>query len=773
MNRFGCHTPASVKAVIDDRAPDELEIILCGNPNAGKSTIFNLLTGGNAHTANYPGVTVEVKHGHMNVGGKRFVILDTPGTYSLSAHTEDEVVTESILLGHNPTACFQVVDATNVARDLYLTVELLELGYEPVLLLNKWDLLRGKSVDPNLQSLEQSLGLKCFPVSARDPRSLVPVREYLSQLAPATAARSSLTKLTLDYGDVLGPFLYEAEADLARRGETLHTPLRFAALRLLTCSLRRVPSLGRRKRGWGFRHGRTPLPCEECGELEGGWRRKLLLRAREAAESCLGQEPAEVAAEQRHTYIRRLLEVSGFPVPQENVPSSLSQQPIPPCSQVGADNLSGEAITTPTCHVSRTDRIDRWLLHPVVGYLAFLAGLWLVFQATFTLGAPLVALLETMVTWFAVATKGVLSFSPFAASLIGEGIIPGVGLVLIFLPNILLLFLALALLEDSGYLARGALLTDGILRRFGLSGRSFIPMVVAFGCNVPAILASRALPTFKDRLITIAVIPWMSCSARLPVYILLAGAFFPPGWGGTVILSIYVLGILVAILAAKLLRNAVAGEAGELLVELPDYRMPRIMASVQKMWSHTWHYLHKAGTVILLAAIIVWFLFTFPQAPQISVRAQLLSAGVDPTAEAILQAQVSHSFAGRIGQALQPVFLPLGFDWRVVVGLIGATVAKEVMLSTMGVVYGVGEAVDAGGERLATAVRERSGLTPLTGLALMVFALFYLPCLPTLGVIFRELKSYRWTLAIAGFHFFTAYALALLTVVVGRMAGLR
>jgi ferrous iron transport protein B len=772
MSPFRYHPQVPPRAVIDDRAPDEQEIILCGNPNAGKSTIFNLLTGGHAHIANYPGVTVEVKHGHTRMDGRRFVILDTPGIYSLSARTEDEIVTESILLGHHPAACIQVVDASNLARDLYLTLELLELGYRPVLLLNKWDLVRSRRLDPSVEALERFLGVKCFAVSAKDPHSLAPVREFLAQVAPDAAARTADAAVEIDYGPVLEPILREAEITLAERGGQLPSPLRFAALRMLTCGLGRGPHRGGRGRGRRMRHGGGP-PCEECGEPGGGWRRHLLLKAREACESQLGQEPAEVAAVQRHAYIHQLLETAGFPAPDTTTAPIPRQKLSATCACIDTAFPSEKQTSPPASHPSRSDRIDRWLLHPVVGYLAFIAGLWLMFQATFTLGAPLVNLLEIAVSWLAVAAKSALAFSPFLASLIGEGIIPGVGLVLVFLPNILILFLALALLEDSGYLSRGALLTDGILRRFGLSGRSFIPMVVAFGCNVPAILAARTMPTFKDRLITIAVIPWMSCSARLPVYILLAGAFFPARWGGTVILSMYLLGVVVAILAAKLLRKAVAGEVGELLVELPDYRMPRLVASIQKMWSHTWHYVHKAGTIILLAAVIVWFLFSFPQTPQATARAQLIAAGDNPTAEAISQAQVSRSYAGRIGRAVEPVFAPMGFDWRVAVGLVGAAVAKEVMVSTMGVVYGVGEGVDAGSQRMVAAVRERSGLTPLTGLALMVFALFYLPCLPTLGVIYRELQSLRWTAAIVGLHLATAYVLALVVVLIGRLMGLR
>jgi len=771
MSPFRCHPQIPPKAIIDDRAPGEQEIILCGNPNAGKSSLFNLLTGGRAHIANYPGVTVEVKHGHTRVNGRRFVILDTPGIYSLSARTEDEVVAESILLSHHPKVCIQVMDASNLSRDLYLTLELLELGYRPVLLLNKWDLVRSQRLDPSVEALGRSLGVKCFAVSAKQPQSLAPVREFLAQLEPDAAARAGDAAIELDYGPVLGPILRLAEETLAERGGALPTPLRFAALRMLTCGLGRGPHHGGRGRGRYRRFAGGP-PCERRAEPGGGWRRHLLLTAREACESQLGQEPAEVAAEQRHAHIRRLLDAAGFPAPDTSIAPAPSQRSAFACESTGAA-ATAEQVAPPQTPTTRTDRIDRWLLHPVVGYLVFIAGLWLVFQATFTLGAPLASLLETVVAWLAATAKSALAFSPFTASLIGEGIIPGVGLVLIFLPNILILFLALALLEDSGYLSRGALLTDSILRRFGLSGRSFIPMVVAFGCNVPAILAARTMPTFKDRLITIAVIPWMSCSARLPVYILLAGAFFPARWGGTVILAMYLLGVLAAVFAAKLLRKAVAGEVGELLVELPDYRMPRVGASIQKMWSHTWHYIHKAGTIILAAAVIIWFLFTFPQTPQATARAEIIASGANPTSEAISQVQVSRSFAGRIGRAIEPVFRPLGLDWRVAVGLVGASVAKEVMLSTMGVVYGVGEEVDAGSQRLVAAVRERSGLTPLTGLALMVFTLFYLPCLPTLGVIFRELMSLRWTAAIVGMHLATAYALALAVVVVGRLAGLR
>lgn len=493
-----------------------------------------------------------------------------------------------------------------------------------------------------------------------------------------------------------------------------------------------------------------------------GWRREMKLRANAECMKQLEEEPAVCIAEKRYEFIHRILLESQ---------AELASAPELPAA-VALALESRKAITAkPPPGESQTDRMDMLLLHPVWGYAIFLLGMWLVFQATFTLAAPLTGMLESGVSWLANATSQGLSFWPLAASLVGGGIISGVGLVIVFLPNILILFFVLALLEDSGYLARGALLTDGVLRKCGLTGRAFIPMVIAFGCNVPAIMAARTMPTFKDRLITIAVIPWMSCSARLPVYILLAGAFFPAKWGGLVMVMLYALGILLAVLAAKLLRVAVGGQAGQLIVELPDYRLPRLRMSFLSMWSQAWHYLNKAGTVILAAAVVVWFLFTFPQSEPLP---PLTDANGSITSAASLAAQqynLGETYAGGIGKVLEPVFKPLGFDWRITIGLLGAAVAKEVMVSTMGVVYGVGENTSPEDKSLLSAVRTNSGLTPLTALALLIFVLLYFPCLPALSLIYRELNSLRWTAAIAGFHFITAYTLAFFVLHLGRMLG--
>jgi len=407
--------------------------------------------------------------------------------------------------------------------------------------------------------------------------------------------------------------------------------------------------------------------------------------------------------------------------------------------------------------------------------------MWLVFQATFTLGAPLMDLIDAGVSWLADASLAALAGVPLLASLVGEGIIPGVGMVLIFLPNIFILFLALSLLEDSGYLARGSLLTDGVLRRCGVSGRSFIPMIISFGCNVPAILATRTMPSFKDRLITIAILPLMSCSARMPVYVLLVGAFFARAWAGAIITLLYFLGIVMAVLLALALRRTVAtGEPGALIIELPDYKTPRILAATKSTWMMGKHYLQKAGTIIFAASIVIWFLFSFPQAPAVTAEnsplgGAALAAEEVPTKSAFATtspaSDIGGTYAGRLGKAIAPFFAPLGFDWRVTVGLIGSTLAKEIMVSTMGVVYGVGEEAEAEDETLIETVRTRSGLTPLTALALMIFALLYLPCLATIAVMYRELGSARWTLAIMGLHFGAAYLLAFLAIQVGRAMG--
>ncbi len=784
-------TPRPAKG-IDDQAPDELNLILCGNPNVGKSTVFNALTGGDAHVANYPGVTVEVKHGHFRTGTVKWVAQDTPGIYSLSAQTMDEVAAETILLDQHPNVCIQVVDTQNLPRDLYLTIELMELGYRPTLILNKWDLAEKSNRTPDVEKLEEALGLKCIPAVANRRASLQPVKDYLASITPDASARVAKPQVQIDYGRVLGDILRDTERQLEVFDSPQSVPARFAALRLLTVGRGEHPGRGggRGRMGAGRGHGRgwrmhRPHPVSGAEPVM-GWRHQLRARAYSECLSQLGEEPVVIVAERRHAYIKAVLRRIGFAADARTreVPVTVGPATGAPASEVAA--TAGEAAATagapPSPPIATTsDRLDRWLLHPVLGWIAFIIGMWLVFQATFTLGAPLMDLIDAGVSWLADASLVALAGVPLLASLVGEGIIPGVGMVLIFLPNIFILFLALSLLEDSGYLARGSLLTDGALRRCGVSGRSFIPMVISFGCNVPAVLATRTMPSFKDRLITIAILPLMSCAARMPVYVLLIGAFFSRAWAGTIITLMYFLGIVVAVLIALLLRRMiVTGEPGSLIIELPEYKMPRPLAAVKGMWLMGKHYLQKAGTIIFAASIVIWFLFSFPQAPatlarsssapNVAVAAEEVLAGEELVTEDTSNV-VGNSYAGRMGKAIAPFFAPLGFDWRVTVGLIGSTLAKEIMVSTMGVVYGVGDEAEAEDETLIETVRTSSGLTPLTALALMIFALLYLPCLATIAVIYHELRSARWTLAIMGLHFGAAYLLAFLAIQVGRVMG--
>ncbi|MCD6282126.1 ferrous iron transport protein B [bacterium] len=759
----------------------------------GKSTVFNALTGGDAHVANYPGVTVEVKHGHFRAGPVKWVVQDTPGIYSLSAQTEDEVAAEAILLAQYPNVCIQVVDTQNLSRDLYLTIELMELGYKPTLILNKWDIAEKSGRAPDVKKLEETLGLKCIPVVASRRVSLQPLKDYLAGVNPDASARVAKAQVKIDYGRILSEILISAERELAAAGGVQPVPARFAALRLLTCGRGQYPGRGGGRgrigagRGRGRGRGRGLIgPYPACGAEPGtGWRHHLRVRAYTECMSQLGEEPVVIVAERRHAFIRAVLQRIGFATGSRPHDDTVMEDVVAGALASGVaaakiePSITSHVMSPPVTTLS--DRLDRWVLHPVFGWIVFVFGMWLVFQATFTLGAPVMDLIDAGVSWLADTSLAALAGVPLLASLIGEGIIPGVGMVLVFLPNIFILFLVLALLEDSGYLARGSLLTDGVLRRCGVSGRSFIPMVVSFGCNVPAILATRTMPGFKDRLITIAILPLMSCSARMPVYVLLIGAFFAHAWAGTIITLMYFLGIVVAVLLALLLRRTVAtGEPGSLIIELPEYKLPRLLAAVKSMWMMGKHYIQKAGTIILAASIVIWFLFSFPQAPatvvangsaaNVAVAAEDLSAG-EELAVGDISGAVGSTYAGRLGKAIAPFFAPLGFDWRVTVGLIGSTLAKEIMVSTMGVVYGVGDEVEAEDETLIKTVRTSSGLTPLTALALMIFVLLYMPCLATIAVMYRELGSARWTLAIMGLHFGTAYLLAFLAIQVGRVMG--
>jgi ferrous iron transport protein B len=656
----------------------KIRIALAGNPNVGKSTIFNALTGSRQHVGNWPGVTVEKKSGFARSGDYEIEVIDLPGTYSLTAYSVDEVVARDYIIDEKPDVVVHVVDATNFERNLYLTTQLMELGVPLVIALNMSDM-----AEKNGTAINRVMMKKFFEIPAvRTVGSKGEGLDELLRTAINEAETSPHHEHAIGYGDRIETLISGLVAVLGN-DPALSTryPPRWLAIRLLE----------------GDENARE--------KIEGS-------PVRDAALAVLAKSDPEeteaVMADRRYEVITALL-------PQ--------------------------VCTTCVRTMNSSDLIDRVITNRWLGIPIFLALMWGAFELTFAAATPFMAAIELAMGYCAELVGSGME-PAWLGSFLGDGIIGGMGSILIFIPNIFILLFLLSILEDSGYLARAAFVMDRLMYSIGLPGKSFIPMLIGFGCNVPAIMATRTIEDPKDRLITILINPFMSCGARLPVYVLFAGAFFPAN-AGTVVFVLYVLGIAVAIGSAWLFRKTILpGKPAPFLMEMPPYRLPTLVTSIMHMWDRGSMYIRKAGGVILFGALIVWGLASLPY-------------GVEYGS--------AESFAGLIGHVLEPLVAPLGFDWKIAVALLFGFVAKEVVVGSLGVLYGTGE----DGGTLSSALLADPHLGPVTAFALMAFVLLYLPCLAALAVIRKETGSWKWTGFSVVYGLVVAYIIAFIIAHVG------
>jgi len=710
----------------------KLTIALAGNPNSGKTTVFNRLTGMRQHVGNYPGVTVEKKQGRCRHDGVDIDVVDLPGTYSLTAYTIEELVARRFIVEEKPDVLVDIVDSANLERNLYLAVQFMELGVPLVLAFNMSDVAKAQGVEFDLGQLARLLGAPIVPTVGTKGQGL---KELLDEVLRVAGGTEPVEPRPVRYGR-------EIEEEIARLQELLEAedaadgyPARWLAIKLLEDD----------------RQVREAVGDE----------RVLRQAERSAAhlERIFGDRPEVVIAGRRYGFI-----------------SGACQEAV--------------RLTVETRH-TLSDRIDAVLTNQVIGLPIFLGLMYVVFHLTFTLGEYPMGWLEGLFGWLG---RTITQFWPpgsesVVKSLLVDGVIGGVGGVVGFLPNILLLFMAIAFLEDSGYMARAAFLMDRLMHRIGLHGKSFIPMLIGFGCSIPAILATRTLEGRRDRLTTMLVLPLMSCGARLTIYALIIPAFFAERWRAPMLWLIYLIGIVLAIASAKLLRMTVLrGEAPPFVMELPLYRLPTLRGLLVHMWDRGWMYLRKAGTVILAISVILWALMSYPKKTAFDrdydgeaaeARAAYLAAGdLLPDGEAACQAklreldhakraeELAYSVAGRIGHGLEPVLRPLGFDWRIGTALIGALAAKEVFVAQMGIVFAVG-AADEGSD----ALRERlqAHYTPLQAFCIMLFCLISAPCVATIAVTRKESGSWKWAALQLGGLTVLAYVVTLLVYQVGRL----
>ena len=758
----------------------QIRIALAGNPNCGKTTMFNNITGAKQHVGNYAGVTVEKKEGYTKFDGHELLFIDLPGTYSLTARSLDELVARNVIVNDNPDVIVNVLDASNLERNLYLAAQLLELEKPMVIALNMADVAEEMGIKYDLKKMAEMTGATIVSTVGR---TNIGTKDLL-EATISVAASQKAPGVTINYGDLLEGKISEL-VELLKQAGTVTYPLRWIAVKLLEKDADVI--------GKVMRFDNTEA---------------VIQKAEAIREEIKDQVDLDVVfQEYRHRF---------------------------------AVEVYNTCLTqAPTQLETRSDRYDKILTHRILGLPIFMVVMWLLFNFVNTVGAIPQGWIED---GFTALQAWVVTVIPEGQlqSLISDGIIAGVGAVLSFVPLILLLFLGISFLEDTGYMARAAFVIDRVMRACGLHGKSFIPLLLGFGCSVPSVMGARILDNYKDRMVTILITPFMSCSARLPVYTLFAAAFFPPEWAGTVVFGVYALGIVFGIVFAKIFRKYLfAGEAEPFVMELPPYHLPTLKATLTHMFERGIMYLKKAGTFILSASILVWFITTYPMdveyskdydalhdqvaqtyemkdaetlahfgittdeqkdqvneivdnmkstvadattqaegageaAPEIEVEddseaPELFndikdenkdlfpaawamyknSANLDAENDKLDKEQASEkleqSYAASFGKAINPVLKPLGFDWKMGVSLVAGLAAKEVVVSTLGTIYAVGGDTDHP-QALTDYLQNDPHFTPLIALTLMLFILIYPPCIAALAVIKRETGSWKWML---------------------------
>jgi len=677
-------------------------VALAGNPNSGKTCIFNMLTGAHQHVGNYPGVTVEKKEGLCRHGDYEMTLVDLPGTYSLTAYSVEELVARNFIMDERPDVVVDVIDSSNIERNLYLATQLIEMNVPLVLAFNMSDIAEQRGLRFDIDQLSRLLEAPIVHTVGNKAKGK---DELLDAVREIIEHHRDRHPHIVHYGDEIeeelgkiGPIVAENEPKLAEK----YGP-RWLAVKLI----------------------------EQDTDITAKIQSQDVLNAAKASAEHLrkifSDEPEIVIADRRYGFISGAC--------QETIKSTVESR-----------------------H-SASDMIDAVVTNRILGLPIFLLLMYIVFFLTFKIGEYPMGWIEWFFGWAGAAIAGFWPAGSDSAirSLLVDGVIGGVGGVIVFLPNILLLFAAIALLEDSGYMARAAFIMDRIMHKIGLHGKSFIPMLIGFGCSIPAIMATRILENKRNRFTTIMVIPLMSCGARLTIYMLIIPAFFADKvlvraglftirTQALMLWMIYLIGIVLAVVCAKVLRLTLfKGETTPFVMELPPYRMPTGKSICIHMWHRGWMYLRKAGTIILGISIILWVAMSYPKPPAESLR--------DLDAEQRQQAALKYSLVGRVGSAMEPAIKPLGFDWKIGAALVGATAAKEVFVSQLGIVYAVGD-VEKGSHNLRRQLQ--ANYSALQGFCIMLFCLISAPCVAAIAITKQETNSWGWAL----FQFFGLTALA-------------
>ena len=711
-----------------------INVALVGNPNCGKTSLFNIASGAHEHVGNYSGVTVDAKEGFFDFQGYHFRIVDLPGTYSLSAYTPEELYVRKHIIEETPDVIINVVDSSNLERNFYLTTQLIDMNVRMVIALNMYDELEASGNKLDYTQLSQLIGVPMVPTVCRRGEGvdklfhvIIGIYEGGDFLSQKGEIRSEILEDLRDWHKTYVPDhefgSHKEEEDARPRGYMRHIHINHGPE--LERSIEEVKKAISQNEDIRHKYSTRFLSI------------KLLENDKEIENfiSTLPNGKEIIAIRNKETLrIRKVMNED-------------SEQAITDAKYGFITGALKETFTDNHLEKEQTTRvIDSIVTHRIWGYPIFFLFLYIMFEGTFVLGDYPMQGIEWLVDQLGNLIRNNMAEGPLKDLLI-DGIIGGVGGVIVFLPNILILYFFISILEDSGYMARAAFIMDKIMHRMGLHGKSFIPLIMGFGCNVPAIMATRTIEDRKSRLITMLVNPLMSCSARLPIYLVMIGAFFP-NCASFMLLCIYTAGILLAVIMARIFSKfLVKGEDSPFVMELPPYRMPTSKSIMRHTWEKGAQYLKKMGGIIMIASIIIWFLGYYPQ-----------HDAYESVAE-----QQENSYIGQIGKAIEPVIKPLGFDWKLGIGLISGVGAKELVVSTLGVLY------TNEGDVENVNLSNRIPITPLVALAYMLFVLIYFPCIATFAAIKQESGSWKWAIFTAGYTTGLAWLVAFTVFQIGSL----
>lgn len=704
-----------------DRERRTINVALIGNPNCGKTSMFNWASGAKEHVGNYSGVTVDAKTGKMDYKGYQFNIVDLPGTYSLSAYSPEELYVRRYLRDEVPDVVINVVDASNLERNLYLTTELIDMDRSMVIALNMYDELEKSKVEFDYESLARMIGVPMVPTVSKTGRG---INELFDTIIEVYEGRNEVVRhVHIGFSKDIEEAVKEIQTELKKETNLYQQfSARYLSIKFLENDKEVVSML----------------------KVFPDFDRLQALRDR---------------------LVSRIEEIH-----KEDIAATIASSKYGFVSGALRETMS----TTEKEEAKSTSVIDSIVTSRLFGFPIFFFIMWLMFWATFEIGQYPMDWIDSIVRWIGDMVSTYMLAGPIK-DMIVDGIIGGVGGVIVFLPNILILYAFISFMEDSGYMARAAFIMDKVMHKIGLHGKSFIPMVMGFGCNVPAIIATRTIESKSSRLITILITPFMSCGARLPIYLLLVGAFFPEH-ASLVLLGLYALGIVVAVVTAKLMRKFYfKKDETPFVMELPPYRIPTMKATMRHMWAKGKQYLHKMGGVILVASLIIWALSYFPRPSKEQIaqtQTELLQEHIENVDAATVSA-TENSYLGHIGKFISPIFEPLGFNWKMTVSLLSGTVAKETVVSTLGVLYN-GDA-DSEDTALSERIQQpnlktgRPDFTPLVSACFLIFVLLYVPCIATVTAVVKETGSWKYGAFTLCYNTFVAWLLAFIVYQVGTL----